>query len=157
MSTLDLHAVLDVLLDKIDLTLQYSATTVRLINRETGDLEPVACRNINEREWKATTRRAVRGLTKIVLENKIPMTVLNVQADPRTIAPEFVRTEGLVSYLGVPLVAKNETLRIMAFYTREPHRFTDDEIEFLMTLAGQAVIGIYNARLTTRLQNMSVN
>ena len=35
-STLDLHTVLKVLLEKIDLLLPYSAATVRLFNKESG-------------------------------------------------------------------------------------------------------------------------
>ena len=46
-STLDLNTTLDVLLEKIDLFLPYSAATIRLWNERTRLLEPVACRNIN--------------------------------------------------------------------------------------------------------------
>jgi signal transduction histidine kinase len=146
-STLDLHAVLDLLLEKIDLVLPYSATTVKLFNRETRELEPVACRNINEGEWKALRRTGLDGLAKIVLENQISLTVSNVQTDPRSTASEFARKEGLVSYLGVPLIAKDELLGLIAFYTKQGHSFYDEEIDFLTTLAGQAAMAIHNARL----------
>src|SRR5262249_10824339 len=54
-STLDIHQVLDVLLEKIDLCLPYAVTTVRLLNKDTGELESFACRNVDEDEWKAMT------------------------------------------------------------------------------------------------------
>jgi len=151
-STLDLRAALDILLEKIDLVLPYSATTVRLFNKETGELEPVACRNINEEEWKAIKRKGLHGLAKIVLENKTPLTVSNVQIDSRTAISGFARTEGLVSYLGIPLIAKGESLGLIAFYTKEEHPFSDDEIEFLTTLAGQAAIALYHSRLFERIK-----
>ena len=146
-STLDLHAVLDLLLERIDLVVPYAATTVRLFNEVTRELEPVACRNINEREWKAIKRKDLEGLSKIVLENQISLTVSNVQTDPRAAAREFACKEGLVSYVGVPLIAKREVLGLIAFYTKQRHSFSDDEIGFLTTLAGQAAIAIHNARL----------
>ena len=151
-STLDLRAVLDLLLEKIELVLPYSATTVRLFNKETRELEPAACRNINEMEWKTISQKGLDGLTKIVLENQISLTVSNVQTDPRSTAPEFARKEGLISYLGVPLIAKDEILGLIAFYTKQGHSFYDDEIEFLTTLAGQAAMAIHNARLYEQIK-----
>ena len=101
-STLDLRAVLDLLLERIDLVVPYAATTVRLFNEVTRELEPVACRNINEKEWKTIKRKQSEGLAKIVLENQISLTVSNVQTDLRNAAREFACKEGLVSYVGVP-------------------------------------------------------
>ncbi len=146
-STLDLQSVLNILLEKIDLLFPSSPTTVRLFNNETGELEPVACRNINEKEWKALKRKGLRGIAKIVLDSKTPLTVSNIQMDSRTAVSGFARKEGLVSYLGIPLIAQGENLGLIAFYTREEHAFSDDEIEFLSTLAGQAAIALYNSRL----------
>ena len=151
-STLDLRAVLVLLLERIDLVVPYAATTVRLFNQATRELEPAACRNINETEWKTIKRKASDGLSKIVLENHISLTVSNVQTDPRTAAREFACKEGLVSYVGVPLIAKRETLGLIAFYTKQRHSFSDDEIEFLTTLAGQAAIAIHNARLYEQIK-----
>jgi signal transduction histidine kinase/FixJ family two-component response regulator len=151
-STLELEAVLNLLLEKIDLVLPYSATTVRLFNKETRELEPVACRNINETEWKAINAKESEDLSKIILENQICLTTSNVQTDPRSTAPEFARKEGLVSYVGVPLIAKDETLGLVGFYTKQRHSFDDDEIEFLTTLAGQAAIAIHNARLYEQIK-----
>jgi PAS domain S-box-containing protein len=147
-STLDLRMVLEFLLNKIDVFLpQSSATTIRLFNKESGLLEPVACRNLNEAAWKAEVGRAGRGLANVAVETKVPLMVRNAQADPRTRDREFFTRYGLVSYLGVPLMAKREVLGVLGFYTKEEHQFGDDEIDFLKTLAGQAAIAIHNAKL----------
>lgn len=150
-STLDLQAVLQILLEKIGLLFPYFAMTVRLFNQQTGEVEPVACRNINEKEWKAIRQKGFHGLAKLALENKIP-TVSNIQTDHRTAGFDFARKQGLISYLGIPLIAKNEVLGIIGFYTKESHSFSDDEVEFLTTLAGQAAIAIHNARLYEQIK-----
>jgi signal transduction histidine kinase/FixJ family two-component response regulator len=152
MSTLDLTALLSAFLAKIDSLLPHFATTIRLFNEDTGELEPVACRNVNEAEWRGMNHRNLGGLAKIVLENKVPVTVTDVQTDPRSTASTFARKEGLVSYLGIPLVAKDHVLGILAFYTKQKHTFSDSEIEFLMTLAGQAAIGIHHSKLYEQLK-----
>jgi signal transduction histidine kinase/DNA-binding response OmpR family regulator len=156
-STLDLKAILDILLEKIDHLLPPSVTTVKLIDKERGELKPVACRNLNETQWKAVRRKELTRLTQIVLENKIPLTVANVQTDPRNNDPTFAIKEGLISYLGIPLIAKNETLGVIAFYIKEFHWFSDDEIEFLTTLAGQASVAINNSLLYEQSRQQAVD
>ena len=146
-STLDLKGVLDVLLEKIDLTLPYSATTIRLFNKESGLLEPVACRNLDEQEWKTEKWKPGRGLANAVFEAKVPVVILDAQTDPRVRDPEFYRKHRLVSYLGIPLIAKGENLGVLSFYTKERHEFGNNEIEFLTTMASQAAIAIHNAQL----------
>ena len=146
-STLDLKGVLDVLLEKIDLTLPYSATTIRLFNKESGLLEPVACRNLDEQEWKTEKWKPGRGLANAVFEAKVPVMILDAQTDPRVRDPEFYRKHRLVSYLGIPLTAKGENLGVLSFYTKERHEFGDNEIGFLTTMAGQAAIAIHNSQL----------
>jgi signal transduction histidine kinase len=156
-STLHLRTVLDVLMEKIDLVLPYSATTVRLFNQKSGLLEPVACRNLDEAEWRSGPGKAGRGLANAVLRAKIPMMVKNAQADSRVEDPEFYRKHKLTSYLGVPLIAKEEALGVLGFYTREEREFSKEETEFLSTLASQAAIAIQNSRLYEQLKNQAAD
>ena len=152
-STLDLRTVLDVLLEKFDPVLPYSATTVRLFNKESGLLEPVACRNLAEKEWKA--RGAVRGYT--MGESKTPLAIDNIQTYPRTQTPEFFRKHGLVSCLRVPLITKDTFIGLISFYTKEEHEFDNEEIEFLSTLAGQAAVAIHNSQLYEEMTKLAAD
>jgi signal transduction histidine kinase len=151
-SSLDLHAVLDVLLEKIDLFLPYAVTTVTLVNRKSGELEPVACRNLDEDEWKAVVARRIR-LDKATPENTTPVIVLNAQTDPRSQQSDFLRKHSLVSYLRVSLIAKNEILGFLTFFTKEEHAFSSEEVEFLTTLARQAAIAIHNSQLYEEMKS----
>jgi signal transduction histidine kinase/FixJ family two-component response regulator len=154
-SSLDLRSTLEVLLEKIDLFLPYTVAAVRLVNRTTGALEAVACRNIEEQEWKEKTSR-VTELDMIILEQNAPVMVRNAQTEPRSLSPEFLRKHGLVSFLGVPLIAKGEVLGILTFFTTKEHEFTKEEIDFLSALAGQAAIAIHNARLYEEIKTQVV-
>jgi len=156
-STLDLQAVLDILLEKIEQLLPNSATTIKLLDRDKRELHPVACRNLIEKQWKNVGRKTLTGLAKIVLENRIPLTVANVQTDPRNANPSVAIKEGLISYLGIPLIAKNETLGLIAFYTKDSHRFGDDDIDFLTTLAGQASVAISNSLLYEQSRKQAID
>jgi signal transduction histidine kinase len=67
--------------------------------------------------------------------------------ESRIEAPEFYAKQDLVSYLGIPLIDKKEPLGTLGLYIREEHAFTEDEIQFLKTLAGQVAVAIHNSRL----------
>ncbi len=147
-STLDLHSVLHLLLEKIDVFLPYpAATTIRLFNGATRKFDNTACRNIDEREWRARIGQGSGNLSEQVLKTKRPVIVPNIQEDAQRSASLFYRQYGFVSYLGVPLLAKDEVLGILGFYTKIAHEFTRLETDFLLTLAGQAAIAINNAQL----------
>jgi len=155
LSTLELHSVLDVLLEKIDLFLPYSAATVRLVNKENGILEPAACRNLNAEEWKAERWRAGRGPASVTLDSRAPLFIRNVQTDPRIKDQDFPRKYGLVSYLGIPLVVQDEVLGVISFYTKEEREFSSEEVEFLVTLAGQAALAIHHAQIYEEMRELA--
>lgn len=147
-STLELQTVLDTLLEEIDLFFHYAtASIVRLFNGETGKLEPVAFRNLDEEKWRATVGEAWAVLSKEVVETKNPLIIGNVQTDRRTRHSGFFRKYRLVSYLGLPLIAKGKLLGVLDFYTKGRHGFEEDEVEFLAMLSGQAAIAIHNSQL----------
>jgi GAF domain-containing protein len=155
-STLNLHDLLKVFLEKIDHVLPYSASSVRLFNPGNRLLEPIACRNLDENEWKAESWRGGRGLPSVVFENKAPLIVRNLQSDPRLRDPQFFRKHALVSYLGVPLFVRDDILGVLSFYTKEDREFTSEEVEFLSTLASQAAMAIHNSQLYEQTRKQAV-
>lgn len=146
-SNVDLRAMLHLLLEKVDVVLPGAVTTIRLINTETRELEPLACRNIDEDQWRKGNSRQMGAFARIVLESRAPLSVANVQNDLRNQRRGFAQRFGLVSYLGVPLVVKDEVLGLIAVYTKEEHAFSEEEVEFLTMLANQSAIAIHNAKL----------
>jgi len=155
-STLDLRTVLNVLMEKIDLFLPYAAILVWLVNQETGQLERAACWNLDEKDWMSRPLPDVPKLVKTAMENKQPVISQNVQTDPRTLDPRFYKRNGLISYLGMPLLAKDAVLGVLVFLTREEHAYDYDEMEFLSSLASQAAIAIHNSQLHQKTQRQAL-
>ena len=149
-SSLDLATVLGVLLEKIQLFLPFPhISVVRLVNKDTGKLDPVAWRAMEKEIWQ----QVPSGIFEQVYQDRTPRKIQNIQADPQVDNREFFRLHGLVSYAGVPLVVKEESLGVLSLYTREEHEFADEEIEFLNTLAGQAAIAIQNSLLYEEIKS----
>jgi len=155
-STLDLRRALDFLLEKSDLMLPYATATVRLFDRQSGVLEAVACRNLDEEEWKSEKWLSGRGPTNLVFETRAPVIIRNVRTAPYIKDQEFFRKNRLVSYVGLPLIVKDEVLGVLAFCTRDEHEFITEEMEFLTALAGQAAIAIQNAQLHEQTKRQAV-
>src|SRR5438046_4478964 len=90
------------------------------------------------------------------MEATHPGIVQNVQTDPRTLDPRFYKRNGLISYLGMPLLAKDAVLGVLVFLTREEHAYDYDEMEFLSSLASQAAIAIHNSQLHQKTQRQAL-
>jgi len=156
-STLDLRSILDFLFSKIDLVLSYAVVTVRLVDPKTGRLEPTACWNLSEARWKKDKLQGGIGLTRVVFETRSPLVIRNVRTDNRTRDPEFLRREGLVSYLGLPLIAKGQAIGVIAFLTKQDHEFDREEIKYLGTLANHVAMVVNNARLFERTRLLAAD
>jgi len=152
-STLDHQQVLKILLDRIEHLFPNYAVTVRLCHRETGAWDGVACRNINEADWRSSAIRSGTTIADAVAVARKPLAVANVQTDPRIRNPDFMRHNGLVSYAGVPMIVQDEVIGVLGFYTKARHEFCGDELELLATLAGQAAVAIHNSQLYDRLKD----
>ena len=135
-SSLDLADVGKSLLDTIELFFPEWSTTLALVNEHTGALESFVSRIQGER---GCTKELVgwRG-TREVLETNANLVLQNTKTDPQ---------HDWVSYLGLPLVATGDMLDVLSIFTNQKHDFTNEEIAFFNTLAGQAVIALKNARL----------
>jgi PAS domain S-box-containing protein len=156
-SSLDLKAILTVLLEKLDLFLPHDAATVRLYNAKTQQLDLVASRNVDEEEWKRHMSHGTHALgpTWRVFQTRKPLAVRRIEDNFRTQRSRFFVQQGLISFLGVPLVAKNEALGVLTLYGKEERDFTAEEIEFLSTIGGQAAIAIHNAQLYEKSQKQT--
>lgn len=148
-STLDLKTVLNFLLEKVDLVLPNSATTVKLYNKETAVLEPIACRNIDEEIWKATYKASNRNRNRHAASSQLtdgmPTVLEKTSRDPGGV--DIFRKYGFVSYLEVPLLAKDEMLGVLGFYAHKGHQFRQEEVEFLSMVTTQAAIAIQKSQL----------
>jgi signal transduction histidine kinase len=145
-STLNLESVLAILLDQTDRLVPNYAVAILLRNPQSGVWEGVACRNMQEEEWRSAIAKSRSTIAKTVLEQREPVVVADVQNDPRVGDAEFMRRNGLVSYVGLPLIVSDETIGVLGFFTKERHEFSAAEVALLTVLAGQAAMAIHNSQ-----------
>jgi signal transduction histidine kinase len=152
-STNNTESILEAFLETALIHLPYAAAIVRLKNRATGTLETVAAKGFETKGISSANESWL--FTDRVVEERRPLIVHNVFADARLQSLEFLENEGLVSFLGVPLVANDETMGCLIFLTRDEHEFGEEEVDFVSTLAGQVAIAIHHSELYHRSQQQA--
>jgi len=141
-----------VVLDKAVTLPGVDAASAMIVQPDGQELEFVASRNLSRKWLLAKQARLGEGVIGTVAASQEPLYIPDLCADPRVRDPHLVREEGIVSYIGVPLVTKTGAVGVLNLYTREQYRPTPDEMDFYATLGGQLGIAIENVSLYQNLQ-----
>jgi GAF domain-containing protein len=123
--------------------------SLQLIDEERGELVMRAAWSRSPTYRHRPPLRTDEGVVGEVIRSRKPITVENVQTDPRYRHKEMARQEGLVSMLAVPLIVREKVIGVMACYTNHPVAFAPEQTALLSTLANQTALAIENARLAT--------
>ncbi|MBI4607809.1 MAG: GAF domain-containing protein [Candidatus Rokubacteria bacterium] len=91
--------------------------------------------------------RTGEGLVGWIVEHRLPLVVPDLKVDPRLRNRAWMMAEGLVSFLGVPLLIEDAPVGILAAMSRQPRDFSPEDVALAEALAAPAAIAIRNARL----------
>jgi signal transduction histidine kinase len=92
-------------------------------------------------------------LGSVVTRHK-PVAVVDVVREKGYIQTDIARKERLVSMLAVPLTFAQKAVGVLAVYTQQRHRFSNDEIRILTTLGDLSAVAIEKGRLLGRVVDM---
>jgi signal transduction histidine kinase len=92
-------------------------------------------------------------LGSVVTRHK-PITVVDVGKEKGYIQTDIARKERLVSMLAVPLIFAGKAIGVLAVYTQQRHRFSNDEVKILGTLGDLSAVAIEKGRLLARVVDM---
>jgi PAS domain S-box-containing protein len=145
-STLELNGVLDVLLQWLDGLVPGTATTVMLCGGADEPLRRVACRGVDQVAWKSESAPQIAHLHP-VLRSKDAILVSDIQLANEALDSTFFVSRGFQSCLGLPLIAKDRAIGILSLYSQQVRHYSDEEINFLRSLAGQVAVAIHNSQL----------
>ena len=88
------------------------------------------------------------GFSAWIVRNRRSILIGDWQQEAETSPVQGIPVGDLTrSWLGVPLVAGNQLVGVMAVQDYEPHAYTREHEQFLSTVANQAAAAIENARL----------
>ncbi len=149
-STLDLQAVLNLLVRNMVQALQLKASAIRLLHPKERTLELVASHGLSKKYLNKGPVDADKSISDAV-EGKT-ISVYNVIEDPRAQYPKEAEEEGIASIISVPLRIKGRVIGVMRLYTPEPREFSEEEINSAEVLAETGAIAIENAKMYERIK-----
>src|SRR5437867_1031263 len=96
--------------------------------------------------------KADEGLVGWIVKHRAALALSDVLPRPGVGYRDWLRSEGFVSFLGLPLFLENQLVGILTVWYREPHTFAPDEVALGEALATSATAAIRNARLYEETQ-----
>lgn len=87
------------------------------------------------------------GITGQVAASGQPLIIIDVEEQGGSLYPDFNRKNQLTSFMGVPVISREQTIGVLSVMTMERRHFSLDEMRLLAGLADQAAIALENARL----------
>jgi signal transduction histidine kinase len=145
--TLELSKVLALVLDRLAEIVPYDRGSVMLLSGD--EVEIVAAKGFPEQARPLQIRVSLLGddndIFRQIYLTQRPLSIPDVSQ-----RPDFQHVEGLPparSWLGVPLIHQNAAMGMLSLARESPLPYSDDEIMLATAFAGQAAIGLRNARL----------
>src|SRR5258706_1098485 len=150
-SSLDLRVTLGILSDHLTSRMGVSAAATLGVKPESQMLDYYAATGFQNREIPRTSLGIGDGFAGQILVNRRAILIKDLQLESKAQRTGLL-VEKFSSYYAMPLFSKGATRGILETYFRDPFTPTDDWLDFLHTLAGQATIAIDNAHLFENLQ-----
>jgi signal transduction histidine kinase len=100
-------------------------------------------------------RRGFRlPLSKELIEANTPVVSNCLEKDERILGRDLFVDRGLVSSIGLPLVAQGQSQGALFFFTKRVQAFKPGTIRFLWTLADTVALHLHNARLQRKVAKL---
>ncbi|UCG32630.1 MAG: GAF domain-containing protein, partial [Phycisphaerales bacterium] len=145
-STADLGHILDSAAEQVRRVMKLKATSVRLMNPETGELVIRAVSNLTEKYLaKGPVKLERSPIDQAALRGEM-VYIEDTATDPRTLYPAEARREGIVSSLVAGMVFRGQPVGVIRVYSDRKHTFSAFDESLLRALASQVATAICNAK-----------
>ena len=149
-SSLDIQKVLSNLTENICDTLGMKGALIRLMDEDTGSLKLMASHGLSpeflEKGAITTTETAARALKGET------MVISDATTDKRIQFKDAMKSEGIVSMIVTPILARDKVIGVMRLYSDVQREFPADMMVMVEALAHQGGLAIQNASMYLKLQ-----
>lgn len=90
-----------------------------------------------------------------VIETRTPL-LLNDTYEAYPVFRTISHASHIRSWMGVPLVVRNQVIGLLAIDSREINHFTQDDVQLASAFASQVAVAIENARLFDEVQQLAI-
>jgi GAF domain-containing protein len=151
--TLDFDEALQTLMRSVENCLGLETSSIHLLDPSGRTVSVTAARNLSDEYLhQEPIRVAEDPVLQEVLGGKV-VTLSALPGHPRY--ESLTKKEGIQSLLCAPLRSRERIIGSLWAFSREPRSFTQEEISYASTLAGQGGVALGNARLHLSLHIIS--
>lgn len=144
-SSLDLHQVLDLILDQICRMIDYEYASLMLLEGKYLQIAAVRGRPFTDEMAQSKIPLEESGLPEALVKSKDWIILSDAQTDSRFNPTGFA--ESSRSWLGLPLVSRDKVIGVLTVESRKPGLYSRADAAIVMTFADQAALAVENARL----------
>ncbi len=156
-STLELTEVLNRLAEATTKALSCKAAAIRLLDETGSFLELAGVYGLSEAyKDKPSIEIAYARIDQEALAGNTIL-VKDATRDDRLRYPDKIAAEGIRTILSTPLTGKQGPIGVLRAYGDAAYRFTQDDADFLKTIASEGVIAIENAQAYRLLAELDKN
>jgi len=148
-TTLDVHRLMEIILEQLGQLWGYYHGAILLIDEQSGELIVAAARDYSRAGQRLSTDRGICGH---VFRTGQPLMIDDVTIDPRYIEG----VPGARSELAVPLIWEGRTLGVLNVESHEMAAYTRADLDLLTTVAEQAAASFGNARLHAETRDLAI-
>ncbi len=151
-ASISLDEVLQLIVTNVVKVMNVKASLVRLLNKETQQLEVAAYYGLSEKYAKKGPVAYDASIDDALAGKSV--STYDIAEHEDSAYYEAAMEEGIRSILSIPLRYEKDVIGILRMYTDEPVDYTDDDMKFISALADQGAIAIINAtHFETALSN----
>ena len=153
-STLDLAQLLSLIAKNSAQSLRAQACTIRLTSQaEMEGRKAFAYYTAGGGPLSEIDAQIGLSVSERVTREKRPLLIRDLGADPGLKA---FSDGGACSLIGVPLVFRDQLIGVITVYNRQEDRpFTDNDLQFLTTVASSAAVAVENAGMFERMETLA--
>ncbi|MFC1510268.1 GAF domain-containing protein [Candidatus Omnitrophota bacterium] len=121
--------------------------SIMLLDKKGNELTIKATQSLSDAYKKKPNLKVNESISGEVIKTKKPIEIYDVKQEKRYGFRDVAVKEKLTSMLSVPMVVKRKAIGIVNVYTKEPHHFSNEEMDVLQIIANQAAVAVENTKL----------
>lgn len=125
--------------------------SIMLLDSQRKELMVKATQSLTESFKKRPNVKVNGSLSGEAIKTKKSIIVEDVRLNKKFQQQDLAVKEKLSSVCIVPMVVKDEAIGVITVYTKQPHIFSDEEVDILQMVANQAAVAVENTKLVDEM------
>ncbi|UCG92942.1 MAG: HD domain-containing protein [candidate division WOR-3 bacterium] len=156
LSSLSLKGMMNAIIAKLNSALDTDAMALFTVDKHSRELVTCASHNFHtdiEKRIKSDTD----GYISWIIENRKPVIIPKITDNESEGFLKKLKSEGFASYIGSPVTVRGSMpVGVLTLYSKNPKRYTKQELEFIKAVSSQIAIALDRAQLVERMKEMGV-